>query len=142
MACILVLLWSKTVKLNTLGQCDATFMRSLVCPGEVSSASGCAVSAGGSVIFGSNAVCRYFSYKSVPSLQKGVAAGLTGAVEEWLHWEAVTLAPAERLLAESKAAGGSLPTETLEAMTHLEEKLTGTWLLEGVSQHHVDNLLP
>ena len=101
----------------------------------MSSASGCAVSTGSSVIFGSNAVCRYFSYKGVPPSAKGVAADPNGAVEEWLDWEAVTLAPAERLLAASKEAGGSVPTETLEALKHLEQELTGTWLLEGVSRH-------
>lgn len=84
------------------------------------------------MIFGSNAVCRYFYYKGVSSSPKG-AGDRTGAVEEWLDWEAVTLAPAERLLAASSEAGGSVPTEALEALKHLEEKLTETWLLEGVS---------
>eukprot|EP00752_Nemacystus_decipiens_P016540 g14783.t1 len=106
--------------------------------GEVSSASGCAVSTGGSVIFGSNAVCRFFSYKGVSSSPKGVCADVTGAVEEWLDWEAMTLAPAERLLAASKEAGGSVPTETVEAMKHLEQKLSGTWLLEGDSPSLAD----
>lgn len=110
--------------------------------GEVSSVSGCAVSTGGSVIFGSNAVCRYFSYKGVSRSPKGVAADLSGTtVEEWLDWEAVTLAPAERLLASSKEAGGSVPTETLEALKHLEQKLTGSWLLEGVSRLDNHDLL-
>lgn len=90
------------------------------------------------MIFGSNAICRYFSYKGVSSSLKGVTADLTGAVEEWLDWEAMTLAPAERLLATSKEAGGSAPAETLAALKHLEEKLTGKWLLDGVSRHDVD----
>lgn len=94
------------------------------------------------MIFGSNAVCRYFSYKGVSSSPKGVAADLSGAVEEWLDWEAVTFAPAERLLAASKEAGGAVPTETLAALKHLEERLTGTWLLVGVSRHDVNGLLP
>ncbi|CAN0385338.1 unnamed protein product [Pylaiella littoralis] len=111
--------------------------------GEVSSASGCAVSTEGSVIFGSNAVCRYFSYKGVSSssssTQKGAAAAAVaaaaqdpaGAAEEWLDWEVATLAPAERLLAAAKEAGGSVPAETVAALKHLEEKLTGKWLLDG-----------
>ena len=95
--------------------------------------SGCAVSAGGSLVFGSNAVCRYFSYKdSSSSSPKGTAAGFPGAVEEWLDWEAAKLAPAERLLAASSAAVDPLPLEVLEALEHLEEKLTGAWLLDGV----------
>lgn len=93
------------------------------------------------MIFGSNAVCRYFSYKGVFSSPKGATADLTGALEEWLDWEAVNLAPAERLLAASKEAGGSVPTETLEALKHLEENLTARWLLEGVSRHDDNDLL-
>ncbi|CAN0391152.1 unnamed protein product, partial [Laminaria digitata] len=98
--------------------------------GELSRASGCALAAGGSVIFGSNAICRYFSYKGTSSSTKGKGADL-GAVEEWLEWEAVTLAPAERLLAASEQGGGSAPPEALAALKHLEGKMTGTWLIEG-----------
>ncbi|CAB1103032.1 unnamed protein product [Ectocarpus sp. CCAP 1310/34] len=99
--------------------------------GELSSTSGCAVSTGMSVIFGSNAVCRYFSYKGKSSSPKGPTTDPAGAVEEWLDWETGTLAPAQKALAASKEAGGSVPTEALAALKHLEDKLTGTWLLEG-----------
>lgn len=115
-------------------------MCSLPCPGELSSTPGCAVSIEDSVVFGSNAVCRYFSYKGV-SAPKGATADLSEAVEEWLDWEAATLAPAERLLAASKEEGGPVPNEALEALKHLEEKLTGTWLLEGVRRWAVSQLL-
>lgn len=84
------------------------------------------------MIFGSNAVCRYLSYKGKSSSPKGPTADPAGAVEEWLDWETGTLAPAERALAASKEAGGSVPIEALAALKHLEDKLTGTWLLEGV----------
>lgn len=104
----------------------------MVCSGELSSASGCAVSTGISVIFGANAVCRYFSYKGKSSSPKGPTADPAEAVEEWLDWETGTLAPAERALAASKEAGVSVPTEALAVLKHLEDKLTGTWLLEGV----------
>lgn len=113
-------------------------MCSLSCPGELSSTPGCAVAIEDSVVFGSNAVCRYFSYKGV-SAPKGSTVELSEAVEEWLDWEAVTLAPAERLLAASKEAGGPVPKEPLAALEHLEEKLIGTWLLEGVRRRAVSH---
>lgn len=100
-------------------------------PGDLSIASGCALAAGGSVIFGANAICRYFSYKGNSSSAKGKAAD-PGAVEAWLEWEAVTLAPAERLLAAAKQAGGSTPPEGLAALKHLEGKITEMWLVDGV----------
>jgi len=108
----------------------------LPCSGGLSSTPGCAVSTGGSLVFGPNAVCRYFSYKgSRPPSPKETGADPAGAVEEWLDWEAEKLAPAERLLASSSAEGDrSLPLEVLEALEHLEERVTGTWLLGGVRQ--------
>ncbi|CAM9393416.1 unnamed protein product [Ectocarpus fasciculatus] len=99
--------------------------------GELSSASGCAVSTGESVIFGANAVCRYFSYKGKSWSPTGPTSDRAEAVEEWLDWETGALAPAERALAASQKAGGSVPTEALAALKHLEDRLTGTWLLEG-----------
>ncbi|CAM9949316.1 unnamed protein product, partial [Hapterophycus canaliculatus] len=98
--------------------------------GELSSSSGCAISTGGSLIFGANPVCRYLCYKGVPSPKVSVAE-LDGAVEDWLDWEAVTLAPSERLLAASLRAGGPVPAETLDALEHVENKLTGTWLVQS-----------
>lgn len=53
-------------------------------------------------------------------------------MEEWLEWEAVTLAPAERLLAAAEQGDGSAQPEALAALKHLEGKITGTWLIEGV----------
>ena len=90
------------------------------------------------MIFGSNAVCRYFSYKggSAPT-----TANLSDAAEEWLDWEAVTLAPAERLLAASREAGGPVPEETLAALKHLEDKLAGAWLLEGVRRRGISDFV-
>lgn len=49
-----------------------------------------------------------------------------------MEWEAVTLAPAERLLAAAGQGGGSAPPEALAALKHLEGKMTATWLIEGV----------
>lgn len=112
--------------------CSGLQLACWFCPGELSSTSGCAVSTGGSLIFGSNPICRYFFYKGVP-FPKGSTAELDGAVEEWLDWEAMTLAPAESLLAASLQAGGPVPAETLAALEHLEKKLTGKWLLRSVS---------
>lgn len=108
-----------------------THHRALSFPGDFSITSGCALAAGGSRIFGANAICRYFSYKGKSSSPKGKSAD-PGAVEEWLEWEAVTLAPAERLLAAAEQGGGAAPPEALAALKHLEGKMTGMWLIEGV----------
>lgn len=86
-----------------------------------------------SLIFGSNAICRYFAYKSSSS-SKNVSDADYAAVERWLEWEAATLAPMERKLASNASAGGSSTPEALAALLHLEKHLTGKWLLEGVSQ--------
>lgn len=59
----------------------------------------------------------------------------SAAVDEWVEWEAATLAPAERALAASKKADGAAPAEIVAALGYLDEKLTGTWLIEGVRQH-------
>lgn len=87
------------------------------------------VSAGSALVFGANAICRYFSYKGNPPSPAGASADAR-TVEEWIAWEAATLAPAERMLAASEEMGGSTPSETLAALKHLEEKLTGPWLIK------------
>lgn len=106
-----------------------------VCPhsGDLSFASGCVLTAENSLIFGSNAICRYFAYKSSSS-SESVSGADYAAAEKWLEWEAVTLAPVERKLASNASCSGSSPPEALAALLHLENRLTGKWLLEGVSQ--------
>lgn len=99
-------------------------------PGDLTFASGCALAVGGSLIFGANAICRYFSYKGMPP-SRGANVD-PSAVDGWVEWEAGTLSPVERMLASAKEANGAAPAETLAALKHLEEALTGDWLVEGV----------
>ncbi|CAN0057646.1 unnamed protein product, partial [Sphacelaria rigidula] len=42
------------------------------------------------LIFGPNAICRYFSYR-------GRSKSDSAAAEEWLEWEASALAPTEKV---------------------------------------------
>lgn len=53
-------------------------------------------------------------------------------MEAWVEWEATAFAPAERSLAKAKDAGGAVPSEALTSLKHVEEKLTGQWLVDGV----------
>lgn len=94
-------------------------------PGDRSFASGCALTVGSSLIFGPNAICRYFSYK-------GTATVDSAAVEEWLEWEATALAQTEKAVAHVKKSGGVPPPQVLSPLQYLEDKLSGQWLVDGV----------
>lgn len=105
--------------------------------GDLTFASGCALAVGGSVIFGANAICRYFSYKGTPPSPRGANVD-PSAVDGWVEWEAGTLSPVERMLASAKEANGATPAETLAALKHLDETLTGDWLVEGVRRPYAE----
>lgn len=94
-------------------------------PGDLSFASGCALSVGGSLIFGSSAICRYLSY-SVSSTTD------SAAVEEWVEWEATALVRAEKAITEAKSTGNVVTPEALAPLKYLENKLIHAWLVGGV----------
>lgn len=86
---------------------------------------------GSTLIFSPNAICRYFSYAGKPGSLKGCET-LPVDVEEWLEWEASTLAIAEQSIAEAGKAGSAPSSEVLAAFQYLEERLTGQWLTNTV----------
>lgn len=102
----------------------------LVLVGDLSFASSCVLAVEGSLVFGANAICRYFSYKSTSCCDARDPKS-AAAAEQWLEWEARVLASLEKTITQEKK-GADLPPEALAPFQYLEERLTTQWLLEGV----------